>query len=319
MFSINEDSIRIVKEKILPYVEQLNCVKTILKNGATVIDMGIEAPGGWVAAKLFVDATIAGLGHVDYGRFQHGNIDLPSIDVYIDHPQIASLSSQFSSWPMPMKDIPGYIRPFGSGPARAIAQNDKAVKLWDYVDIHHETVFGLQSDVLPDEKLADEIAEACKISPENVYILAAKTGSLVGSIQVCSRTIETTVWRLHVKGFDIKKIISGMGTCPIAPPVKDEFKAMVRVNVAVLYGSIVRYVVDCKDSEIEEVIDKLPTNSAKRYGYSFAKMLEEGGRDIFNTDKDIHGSAIFEIMNYATGNVFKAGEIREEFLQEMYF
>jgi methenyltetrahydromethanopterin cyclohydrolase len=94
---------------------------------------------------------------------------------------------------------------------------------------------------------------------------------------------------------------------------------MVRVNVAVLYGSIVRYVVDCKDSEIEEVIDKLPTNSAKRYGYSFAKMLEEGGRDIFNTDKDIHGAAIFEIMNYATGNVFKAGEIKEEFLQEMFF
>jgi methenyltetrahydromethanopterin cyclohydrolase len=319
MFSINQDAVKIVKEKILPCVEQLNCTKTILKNGTTVVDMGVEAPGGWMAAKLFVDATICGLGHVDYGRFQCGSIDLPSIDVYIDHPQIASLSSQFSSWPMPKKDIPGYIRPFGSGPARAIAQNDVAVKLWNYVDTNHETVFAYQAEELPDEKLADEIAAACRLPPENVYILATKTGSLAGSVQVCSRTIETSVWRLHVKGFDIHKVISGMGSCPIAPPVKDEFRAMVRVNVAVLYGGMVRYIVDATDAEIEAVIDKLPTNSAKRYGYSFAKMLEEGNRDIFNTDKDIHGVAVFEIMNYATGSVFKTGEIREEFLQEIFF
>jgi methenyltetrahydromethanopterin cyclohydrolase len=319
MFSINQDAVKIVKEQILPSVEQLNCQRIVLKNGTTVVDMGVHAPGGWLAAKLFIDATIAGLGNVSYGRFQLGSIDLPSIDVYIDHPQIASLSSQFSSWPMTRIDIPGSIRPMGSGPARAIAQIDFAAKAWDYVDAYPETVFGLQADCLPDEKLADEIAAACRVAPENVYILAAKTGSLAGSIQVCSRTIETSIWRLHVKGFDIRKVICGTGSCPIAPPVKDEFRAMVRVNVAVLYGGTVRYVVDCTDAEIEAVIDTLPTSSARRYGYSFAKMLEEGGRDIFQTDKDIHGVAVFEIMNYATGSVFKSGEIREEYLKELFF
>lgn len=319
MFSVNQDAVKIVKDKILPYVEQLNCRKSILKNGAIVVDMGIEAPGGWLAAKLFTEATIAGLGHVDYGRFQFGSIDLPSIDVYIDHPQIASLSSQFASWPMAKKDIPGSIRPMGSGPARAIAQNDFFVKLWDYVDVHHEAVFALQANELPDEKLADEVAEACRISPENVYFLACKTGSLAGSIQVCSRTIETTVWRLYNSGFDIKKVISGMGSCPIAPPAKDEFQAMVRVNVAIIYGGLVRYIVDSSDAEIEAVIDKIPSNSAVRFGYSFAKMLEEGGRDIFTTDKDIHSVAVCEIMNYNTGRVFRAGEIREEFLKEIFF
>ncbi len=319
MFSVSQDSMKIVREKILPYVEQLNCCKLTLKNGTTVIDMGTNAPGGWLAAKLFVEATIANLGHVDYGRFQFGKIDLPSIDVYIDHPQIASLSCQFSSWPMGKKDIPGYIRPMGSGPARAIAQNDLFVKLWDYTDNYHETVFGLQAETLPDEKLADEVAAACRISPENLYILCCKTGSLAGSINVCSRTVETTVWRLYHNGFDIKKIISGMGTCPIAPPVKDEFRAMVRVNVAILYGGMVRYVVDSTDAEIEAIIDKLPTKMAQRYGYPFSKMLEEGGRDIFNTDKDIHGVAIFEIMNYNTGSIFKSGEIREDYLQEIYY
>lgn len=319
MFSINQAAVKIVKEQILSRVEELNCRRITLPNGATVVDMGIDAPGGWLAAKLFVEATIAGLGRVEYNRFQVGSIDLPSIEVVIDHPQVACLSSQFSSWPMVKKDLPGSIRPMGSGPARAIARNDFAAKAWDYVDDYPETVFGLQADELPGEELAAEIAAACRISPENLYILAAKTGSLAGSIQVSSRTVETSIWRLHVKGFDIRKVICAMGSAPIAPPVKDEFQAMVRVNVAILYGGLVRYTVDCADAEIEAVINQLPTCSARRYGYPFAQMLEEGGRDIFNTDKDIHGVAIFELQNYATGNIFRAGEIREEYLKEIFY
>ena len=181
------------------------------------------------------------------------------------------------------------------------------------------TVFGLQAGELPDEEMAGEVAAACHISPENLYILACKTGSLAGSVQVCSRTIETTIWRLQAKGFDIKKVISGVGICPIAPPVKDEFRAMVRVNAAVLYGGTARYVVDSSDTEIEAVIDQLPTHSARRYGYPFAKMLEEAGLDMSNVDKDIHAVAAIEIMNYNTGSVFKAGEIREEFLKEIFY
>jgi len=318
MYSVSQDAVKIVKEKILPYAEQLNCTVSQLANGATVVDMGLHAPGGWLAGKLFVEATIAGLGHVDFGRFRAGSIDLPSIDVYLDNPQVGCLSSQFSSWPM--KPVaPGQIRPMGGGPARAIAQNDMFIKLWPYKDIAHETVFGLQAAELPDEALAAEVAQACGIDPANLYILAVRTGSLAGSINVCSRTVETTIWRLHVKGFDIKKVLNGMGTCPIAPPVKDEFAAMVRTNVAVLYGGMVSYVVDSTDAECEAVIEKLPTKSAQRYGYPFSKMYEEGQRDIFQTDKDIHGVAIFELMNYNTGSVFRAGEIKEEYLQELFF
>ncbi len=118
MFSISQESVRIVREKILPYAEQLNCQVHQLKNGAIVIDMGIEAPGGWMAGKLFVEATIGGLGHVDFGRFQLGQIDLPSIDVYIDHPATACLSSQFSSWPLPQSEVPGPFAPWVPGSAR---------------------------------------------------------------------------------------------------------------------------------------------------------------------------------------------------------
>ena len=39
MFSVNQEAVRIVKEKIIPYAEQLNCKVIKLKNGATVVDI----------------------------------------------------------------------------------------------------------------------------------------------------------------------------------------------------------------------------------------------------------------------------------------
>jgi methenyltetrahydromethanopterin cyclohydrolase len=319
MFSVNQEAVRIVKEKIIPYAEQLNCKVIKLKNGATVVDMGVEMPGGYLAGKLFVEATIGGLGHVDFGTFSADDLTLPSIDVYIDHPATACLSSQFSGWKMPGKNIPGYINPIGSGPARAIAKNDIFSQCWHYQDIHHETVFGAQTQEIPDESLAQHIADECKIPVENVYILAAKTGSLAGSIQVCSRTVEASIWRIQRKGFDISKVISGMGTCPIAPPIKDELLAMDRVNTALLYGVTVRYVVDCTDAEIEEVIEKLPFSASRRYGEDFIDIFEEGKRDFYIVDKDIHTVARYEITNYATGNTFEAGVIRPDKLKKSFY
>lgn len=319
MFSINQQAVKIVKEKIIPYAEQLNCKVIKLENGATVIDMGVNAPGGWLAGKLCTEVSLGGLCYVNFGNFSVGEITLPSIDVYIDQPQIACLSSQFSSWDMPGRDIPNYINPMGGGPARAIARNDFFSQLWDYQDIHHEAVLVAQIDEIPDESLAEQIAGECKIPVENVYILAARTGSLVSSIQICSRTIETSIWVLKYRGFDLKKVLTGMGTAPVAPPIKDEFGAMVRVNTAVYYGGTVRYIVDCEDKEIEAIIDILPISTQKRYEEPFAVLFEESGRKIFNTDKDIHTMARYEITNFATGRTFVAGEVNEKMLKDALF
>ena len=318
MFSINQRAVAIVKREILPSLEELNCTMHLLANGAKVIDMGVSAPGGYRAALLFVDATIGGLGKSSYGTFSREGLTLPSIDVYIDHPQEACLSSQFSGWKLPGEGLPGNINPIGSGPARAIARNDIFSQAWDYKDTHHETVFAAQTQELPDEAMAEAVAEACGIRPENVYILAARTGSLVGSIQVCSRTVEASIWRLYRKGFDISKIISGSGTCPIPPPIFDEFYGMDRVNTALLYGVTVRYIVNCKDEEIEAVINNAPFNASGRFGERFADIFEEGKRDFYLVDKDIHTVARYEMVNYATGNTFSAGEIRVDMLLDSF-
>jgi methenyltetrahydromethanopterin cyclohydrolase len=318
MFSINQEAVKIVKEKILPYAEQLNCKVVHMDNGATVVDMGVNAPGGWLAGKLFVEATIGGLGHVNFGNYQVEGLCMPSIDVYIDHPVEATQSSQFSGWKMPGKDLASGIVPIGSGPARAIARNDKWSQASPYQDINHEAVFGAQTTQLPNEEFIQEIANTCKISPENVFILAARTASIAGSIQICSRTVEASLGKIQGLGFDLSKIICGMGTCPIAPPIFDEFKGMNRVNTALIYGAITRYVCNCEDQEIERIIPKLPFNASRRFGEPFAKIFEEGKRNFYMVDKDIHTIAVYEITNYATGRTFKAGEIRVDMMKAAF-
>ncbi len=220
---------------------------------------------------------------------------------------------------MPERDQVDGIVPIGSGPARAIARNDIFSQAWSYADQHHATVFGAQTTKLPDEDFVAEVAAECGIEPANVYVLAARTGSLAGSIQVCSRTVEASIWRIFRKGFDISKISSAMGTCPLPPVVRDEFTAMHRVNTALLYGVKVRFIVDCDDAEIEQVIDLLPFNASKRFGERFADLFDEGERDFYRVDKDVHTVAVYEFWNEATGNTFRAGEIREDMLSEAFF
>ncbi len=110
-----------------------------------------------------------------------------------------------------------------------------------------------------------------------------------------------------------------MGTCPIAPPIKDELLAMDRVNTALLYGVTVRYVVDSSDDEILAVINTAPFSASRRFGERFIDIFEEGHRDFYVVDKDIHTVAKYEIMNYNTGNMFTGGILREDMIKESFY
>ena len=70
---------------------------------------------------------------------------------------------------------------------------------------------------------------------------------------------------------------------------------------------------------VEQVIDQLPFNASQRFGERFVDIFEEGDRDFYKVDKDIHTVARFEFWNEATGSVFRAGEIREDMLAEAFF
>lgn len=316
MFSVNEEAAKIVR-RMISEAEPLNIKVVKLDNGATILDCGISAAGGWLAGKYFVAATIAGLGEVTFGSSQLGELVLPTIDVYVDRPGIACLSSQFSGW-----RIPGIkyntLAPLGSGPARAIAQNDKFCKPVPYVDRNHQVVWAIQTTVLPDVAMTDSVAAACGISPEDLYVLAAATGSFAGAMQVVARNVEPAMWRVASKGFDPNKVICGYGSSPLPPIVRDELKAMDRVNTSLLYGTSVLLYVDCTDAEVEAVIDQLPLSGSRLYGEEFIDIFERGNRDFYEIDKDVHTVARFTMNNVATGRTFSAGTIRPDLLEKCF-
>jgi methenyltetrahydromethanopterin cyclohydrolase len=318
MLSLSENTCRLIEERILPHLWELGCERHTLKNGASVIDMGVHVPGGYEAARLFTLVTLGSLGSVTYGTMTVGQRALQSVEIRLDRPHEAALSSQFSAWkikPSGRYRLPG----FGSGPARAIAYHDGIAKMWPYRDSFSKTALALQTAELPDESIAGDVARACGIAPENVYLLAAKTGSLVGCVQIAARMAEVSLWGLGHFGFPLEKVNSFSGSAAIPPVVDDELIAMDRVNSSTLYGSIARYIVDCEDAEVEQVLPHMAFSGTVHNGKTFAELYDAAQRDIFKMDTNVHKVARIEMTNRKSGRTFSTGAIDADMLLKSYF
>ncbi|MBU2617863.1 MAG: methenyltetrahydromethanopterin cyclohydrolase [Euryarchaeota archaeon] len=303
--SVNERAVGIVK-KMIQDKEELGIDVSVLGNGATVIDAGAKALGGIKAGVYFAKVCLGGLCDISLGgRF--------NIYVFVDHPKIACMASQFAGWSI---SVEKYFA-MGSGPARALSLVEK--KLYDdigYKDEFDKAVIALETRKTPDEKVSDFIAEKCGIAPENLYVLVAPTASIVGSIQISARVVETGVHKLHELGFDLDKIVSGFGTAPIAPVAENDLEAMGKTNDCVLYGGVTRYFVDCEDVDVESIIEKVPSCSSKDYGMPFLEIFEKYDRDFYEIDPNLFSPAEIYINNIRTGSNFHSGKVNEEVLKK---
>lgn len=317
MVSVNREAMKLVR-KVIEEKERMNIGVTQLDNGATVIDMGVMFPGGWAAAKYIAEISLGALATLSYGTYRLRDLELPLVSVYTDYPMISCLSSQISGWALKdMKNDAGIV-PLISGPIRAIVRKDFFSEPFDYQDDWHEAVAVLQDNRLPDVRLTDYLAREAKVKPENLYVLVAATGSLVGFINVISRTLETSIWRLHTQGLDVSRIISAWGSAPLPPPTRDELKAMIRVNTYTYYGGCAGYILDEEDQKITTVLDQLTLSpkTTHQYGIPFGQLLREAGGDIFNMREFCHSVAKINLLNIQSGNAYQYGEIDDRMLWE---
>ncbi len=305
MISVNERASKIA-DAMIQGEEELGVKVLKLKNGAVVIDAGINAQGSLKAGKLFSEVCLGGLGGVGLCMEER-----PYVHVNVNHPAISCMASQFAGWAIKVED---YFA-MGSGPARALARvEEKLFRELKYEDNCEKAVIVLETRKIPNEKVADFIAKKCKVRPNSLYILAAPTASIVGSIQISARIVETGVHKLHEVGFDIGKIVCGSGSAPIAPVAKNDLEAMGKTNDCVLYGGRTMYFVDADDSEVEKVIDDVPSRASKDYGLPFLELFEKYDRDFFKIDPKLFSPAEVAINNLRTGRVFHAGSVDEEVL-----
>ena len=285
-------------------------------SGATIVDSGIKAKGGFEAGKVITEICMGGCGKAKIMYREYGKLELPSIFVYTDHPVIATLGSQFAGWQIKERD---YFA-IGSGPARALALKPKEIyEKIGYRDHFDKAVVVLETDKYPPLKLIDRFAEECKVSPENLVITLAPTTSITGATQVSGRIVETGMHKLSKLGLDPKVVSYAWGCAPI-PPIHPNFtQAMARTNDAILYGGTAYYAVEHDDEEeLKQIVNKAPSKASKAYGKPFIEIFKEANYNFYKIDPNLFAPAILSVNNIRIGSMFRAGEINIEALVESF-
>ena len=281
-------------------------------SGATIVDAGIEAKGGFQAGKIITEICMGGCGKAEIIPRRYGELELPSIFVYTDHPVIATLGSQFAGWQIKEGD---YFA-IGSGPARALALKPKEIyEKIGYRDDFDKAVVVLETDKHPPEKLLERFVKDCHVTSENLAVILTPTTSIAGATQVSGRIIETGIHKLSKLGLNPNVIFYAWGCAPISPIHPKFVQAMARTNDAILYGGIAYYAVEYEDEEeLKRIVEKAPSKASKSYGKPFLEIFKEASYDFYKVDSNLFAPAILVVNNKKTGNTFKSGEINIEAL-----
>jgi methenyltetrahydromethanopterin cyclohydrolase len=283
---------------------------------ATIIDAGVNARGGFQAGKIITEICMGGCGKAEITCRGYGNLDLPSIQIYSDHPVIATLGSQYAGWQISEE---GYFA-IGSGPARALAHKPKDIYgEIKYSDDFNKGIVVLETNKCPPKKIVERIAKDCKISPQNLAIVLTPTTSITGATQVAGRIVETGIHKLRRLGLDANVIIYASGYAPISPIHPKFEQAMARTNDAILYGGTTYYVVEYDDEEkLKEIVNKAPSMASRAYGRPFIEIFEEAKYDFYKIDPNLFAPAVVTVSNSRTGTTFQKGRINAEALMESF-
>jgi len=284
--------------------------------GATIVDAGVRAKGGFAAGKLITEICMGGLARADILPKEYGGRTLPSIFVRTDHPIIATLGSQYAGWQISEN---GFFA-IGSGPARALARKPKKIyEQIGYEDKCDKAVMILEAEKLPSKEIIERFAVDCNISPARLAIIVVPTTSIAGAIQVAGRVVETGVHKLRRLGFDVSSIRYAWGQAPISPVHPDISTAMSRMNDAILYGGTAYYAVEYEnEEELKDIVQKAPSNASSSYGKPFIEIFKDANFDFYRIDPNLFAPAIIIMNNVKTGNTFKSGEINTEALAKSF-
>ncbi|GAA0227944.1 methenyltetrahydromethanopterin cyclohydrolase [Haladaptatus pallidirubidus] len=308
MDSLNRMALELVDEAI-DFAGELNVAAYELDNEATVLDFGIEADGGTEAGLLLAELQTAGLATVQTQMDDVAGAPFPSVELSTDQPALALLCSQKAGWELTVEEFDG----LGSGPARALVAEEDEYRRVGYADSFEFAVLAVESDELPDEKVAEHVADLAGVEPNAVFLPTFATGSIAGSVSVASRAAELAVFRLSELGYDPLDILSARGSAPVAPVSYDEATAIGRTNDALAYGGRVHLTV----REEFERFDELPSTASDEYGTTFQTFFDDADWDFGAVPESVFAPAqvTVDVVNGPT-HVF--GETNHDLLADSF-
>lgn len=283
-----------------------------LPSGARVIDAGVEADGGIEAGLALAEICMGGLGNVSCTPLQIGSRSHTGLIVWTDHPAVACMASQYAGWAISV----GKYFAMGSGPLRAHARVERELfaKL-GYEEQADEGVLVLETRALPNDEVAAWVAEKARLQPLQLTFVVAPTASIAGGVQISARIIETGLHKMETLGFDVRRVVSAMGTAPLPPVAKNDLRAIGRTNDCILYGGQARYTIKAPDAELEKLAEQVPASASRDYGTPFYEIFQQYGGDFYKIDPLLFSPAEVWLTSAESGRTFHAGRLNPEVLE----
>jgi methenyltetrahydromethanopterin cyclohydrolase len=292
-------------DRLAAEADALRAAVSTLEGGTRLIDCGSAVPGGLEAGRQFAQICMGGLGWVSFAPLVFEGRWLPGLTVVTDRPAQACLASQYAGWRL---DRDGYFA-MASGPGRALI---RAEELYDDLEVDERArtaVLCLETRDAPPEPVASYVAERAGVTAADLTLLFAPSASLAGGVQVAARVVETALHKLHELEFDVGRVVSGFGSCPLPPVARTDPDAIGRTNDAVLYGGQVELTVDAPDDELEAIVPRLPASASSDYGEPFGDVLQRAEWDFYKIDPLLFSPAEVRLTSASSGRSFHAGGV----------
>jgi methenyltetrahydromethanopterin cyclohydrolase len=294
--------------------DELRVAARTLAGGARVIDAGVNLPGGLAAGLALAELCMGGLGQVEYVPLVIGGETWQGVQVWTDHPAECCMASQYAGWAI---NPDGYFA-MGSGPLRAKARVEKELfaKLGYGEDVGRG-VLVLETRTLPTDDVAAWVARKAGVPESGLTFAVAPTASLAGGVQIVARSIETGLHKMDTLGFDVRHVVSAMGTAPLPPVAKNDLRAIGRTNDCVLYGGQARYMIRAEDDELEDLAGRLPASASSDYGSPFYDIFKRYNSDFYKIDPMLFSPAEVWLTSATSGRTFHAGRLNPDVLRAM--
>ena len=283
-----------------------------LPEGARVIDAGIDVPGGYAAGAALAEICMGGLGDVEYAPLVIGGDTWSGVRVWTDHPAVSCMASQYAGWAI---QVDKYFA-MGSGPLRAHVRVEKELfEKLGYVERARRGVLVLETRSAPSGEVAAWVGQKAALAPSQLTFVVAPTASLAGGVQIAARILETGLHKMDALGFDLKRIVSGVGTAPLPPVAKNDLRGIGRTNDCILYGGQARYTVNAGDAELAELVPKIPAAASKDYGTPFYEIFKRYDGDFYRIDPLLFSPAEVWLTSVESGKTYHAGHLNPEVLR----
>src|SRR2546426_6244793 len=216
-----------IADRLAAHAAALRVVTQTPPGGARVIDAGIAAPGGYAAGLALAEICMGGLGHVDYTPLVIGGDAWPGGRVWTDHPAVSCMASQYAGWAI---QVDKYFA-MGSGPLRRHARVERELfEKLGYGETAERGVLVLETRNAPTDAVAAWVGRKAGLAPPQLTFVVAPTASLAGGGQIAARIPETRLHKMETLGFELKQILSGVGTAALPPVAKNRPRAIRRPN-----------------------------------------------------------------------------------------